>query len=127
MKPRTQQGITRQKQVAECIMDAATLIRKRGFCVGALNDDSGRLCLMGAIRQTALANHLPKGVKYSAYDAVNKVLRRPIHEWNDEQTETERVAALLEGVAKRVYNSVSIREVCYQGHVKSDCVKECAE
>ncbi len=101
------------RRVAQVIGRGAELIRKRGWCIGALRDDSGRLCLMGAIEEAA--KHESRTIRFRAYDEVNKVLRRQgrgIHEWNDEQTSGDRVADLLEGVAKKVHSSYKIELIC---------------
>lgn len=106
---------TRAK-VAAAIGRGAELIRARGHCVGALNDDSGRLCLMGAIREAAKDE--PRTIRYSAYDEVNKRLRRSNHDiagWNDEQTDKNRVADLLDGVAQEVDPTYTKTPICWHG------------
>ena len=115
-KPRSEAGILHRSQVADVIQRGAALIRKRGFCIGAIGDDSGRLCLMGAIREAARGS--PRRVKFDAYDAVNRALRRPVHEWNDEQTDGERVAELLDTVAigiDKTLRPLSAEWVCQHG------------
>lgn len=97
-------------------MRGASLIERRGWCIGALEDDSGRLCLMGAIRQAAEGEH--REVRYRAYDEVNRRLRRvnrDLHAWNDQQTDKAAVVALLRKVARDVDPGVVAQEVCFHG------------
>lgn len=102
--------------VADGLMRAAQLIRLRGWCVGALQDDSGRLCLMGAIRE--VFKHEIRVIRYAAYDVVNKALRRPearMQDWNDEQTDPMKVIALLEALAIGIDPFVKTPAVCLHG------------
>lgn len=105
-----------RRRVAQAIGRGAQLIRHRGHCIGALKDDSGRLCLMGAIREAAKDE--ASRVKFDAYDEVNKRLRRAghaIHAWNDEQTEGNVVADMLERVALEVDPSFTPLHLCWHG------------
>lgn len=93
-------NVEKKKVLVAGLRDAADMIRKRGLCIGALTDADGRVCLMGAIRDTFQGE--TRAMRYLAYDQVNKALRRPMHEWNDEQTDAEKVATLLVKVASDV-------------------------
>jgi hypothetical protein len=72
---------------------------------------------MGAIEESA-KNEGTK-IRFAAYDEVNKVLRRhdsSIHTWNDEQTSGDRVADLLESVAKRLDPLYEVENICIHAH-----------
>lgn len=104
------------KRIADVVGRGAQLIRGRGHCIGALEDDSGRLCLMGAIREAARDE--TRDIRFAAYDEVNQRLRRPdhaIHTWNDEQTDPGRVADLLDGVARELDPAFRAYELCWHG------------
>jgi len=106
---------TRNK-VACVIGRAAQLIRLRGWCIGALRDDSGRVCLMGAIRETS--KPYATKIRFTAYDVVNQKLRRQnadIHSWNDQQTSSDRVSDLLESVAKELDPHYTLEAICIHG------------
>lgn len=109
----------RSKQLALAIGNAATLIGARGHCIGALRDDSGRVCLMGAIGEACDALGYPRSLRYDAYDAVNSVLRRANHDlagWSDQQTNPQVIADLLEGVARKLNPSVELGALCFHAH-----------
>lgn len=106
------------RRVAAVAQRAAALIRNRGWCVGAMTDDSGRLCLMGAVREAASTVPGGRHIKYRAYDEVNKRIRRAecrIQDWNDEQTDPDKVATLLDQVAVDLCPGMEPVEVCWHG------------
>lgn len=110
----------RRQAVAQVIGRGATLIRQRGWCIGALGDDSGRLCLMGAIRHAARDD--VRTIRYAAYDEVNARLGRDMAQWNDEQTDGARVADLLDAVARDLDPAYAPIELCWHGQpVCPDC------
>lgn len=115
-----------RRQVADIIGRASQLIRMRGWCVGALFDDSGRVCLMGAVREAAKGS--TRSLVYDCYDEVNSVLRRPnrdIAAWSDEQTDGAKVADLLEGIAKKLDPRWEALTICKHGVLFNRHCSEC--
>lgn len=84
-------------EVAQVLLDAADYIDKHGWCQNKLEDDDGRVCVMGALYRV--------NTPWSAYSklfrhlSVNiKVLDVPF--WNDAHGRTkEEVVSVLRKVA----------------------------
>jgi len=90
---------------------AAGLIREKGWTRGVLTDETGRMCILGAL----YASSTDDGVTVIEQDSLRKILRRecpvagtwanPISYWNDYVCQNgeqacellERAAAELEG------------------------------
>jgi len=99
-------GKPRLDEVGQCLMRAAQIIRERGWCQGVACDETGAVCLVGAIydiREKAadipyeFAKSEPEPA-YSAYKIMER--RNQIGPWNDEPRRTaEEVIAALEAAA----------------------------
>ena len=92
--------------IADQIDQAADYIQENGWCQGKIQDDDGRVCLMGAFGSV--------GVSYDAEDAVRGQLRLEgrmssrrrtgdLLWWNDHRCASKRSAVtLLRRTAKRL-------------------------
>lgn len=88
-------------EVGQCLMDAADILRKHGWCQRALCDDVGRYCALGAISAAGTnALNLTTGVLAKHLGIVW------ISEWNNapERTAEEVIAALEDAALTRAIN-----------------------
>lgn len=102
----------KRKRLAEGIARAATTIEGRGWCIGGMEDASGRICMMGAVRESFMGDS--RQMKYWAYDAVNRALGQDMTEWNDRHDE-RGVVTMLRRIAGQIDPKVPIFETCLHG------------
>ena len=84
----------------QALLDAANIIRERGWCQRTVETKDGRVCIMGAFRH--LHGHIPHNILDVAKDTFASHLGMPIALWNDKRTTTkELVLQTLEAVARK--------------------------
>jgi hypothetical protein len=84
------------------LLRAAELIERRGLCKGFRMDESGRLCIAGALHMAVGQDPRTSRSSFanSVYIELEQVLGRPAANWNDDPSRTaDEVIATLRAVA----------------------------